>query len=280
MQLEIPENEFEQFKSIIASRKAEEPLLEQRYVTEQTAMRRAVLMNDKGDLTDKRVIYLGDSDLNSVAAILISTTKETVVADIDPRISEYLFEAYMSSQKQVRWVVHDMRVRMIGVLKNQFETVYVEPPKTKVALDLFLGRAIQCTRDDVPSVIYLAVKEGEYYSSDEINELFKTYKLNVTDHWVDFNEYLDGGEKTDLYRLEVSKDSEPIYPSHFLDALYTYEINQEVKEYLCKCQRLIKVGENEHFKTLKQLETEGCTDCSWKEIFRFISKVPINQALE
>ncbi|MHA1912549.1 MAG: bis-aminopropyl spermidine synthase family protein [Candidatus Kariarchaeaceae archaeon] len=280
MQLEIPENEFDQFKSIIASRKAEEPLLEQRYVTEETAMRRAVIMNEKGDLNDKRVIYLGDADLNSVAAILISTTKETVVADIDPRISEYLFEAYMSTQKQVRWVVHDMRVRMIGVLKNQFETVYVEPPKTKIALDLFLGRAVQCSRDDVPSVIYLSTKEGKHYSSEEIHELFRTLKLSVTDHWVDFNEYQDDGEKTDLYRLKVSEESEPIYPSHFLDALYSYEINQEVKEYLCKCQRIIKVGKNEHFKTLKQLEEEGCLDCSWKEVFRFISKVPINQALE
>lgn len=280
MQLEIPEKEFDQFKSIIASRKAEEPLLEQRYVTELTAMRRAVIMEEKGDLFDKRVIYLGDSDLNSVAAILISTTKETVVADIDPRISEYLFEAYMSTQKQVRWVVHDMRVRMIGVLKKQFETVYVEPPKTKAALILFLGRAIQCSRDDVPSVIYLSVKEGEYYSSEEIQELFNTYKLNVTDHWVDFNEYLDEGEKTDLYRLEVTSESEPIYPSHFLEPLYTYEVDQEVKEFLCKCQGIIKVGENEQIKTLKQLETEGCPTCSWKEIFRFISKVPINQALE
>ena len=181
MQLEIPEKEFEQFKAIIASRKAEELLLEQRYVTEETAMRRAVLMNEKGDLNDKRVIYLGDADLNSVAAILISTTNETVVADIDPRISEYLFEAYMSTQKQVRWVVHDMRVRMIGVLKNQFETIYVEPPKTKVALDLFLGRAIQCSRSDVQSIIYLSVKEGEYYSADEIHDLFKSFNLSVTE---------------------------------------------------------------------------------------------------
>ena len=280
MQLEIPEKEFEQFKSIIASRKAEEPLLEQRYVTEETAMRRAVLANEKGDLTDKRVIYLGDSDLNSVAAILISTTKETVVADIDPRISEYLFEAYMSTQKQVRWVVHDMRVRMIGVLKNQFETMVVEPPKTKPALDLFLGRAVQCARNDVQSVIYLSVKEGIYYSIEEIQELFKTLKLNVTDHWVDFNEYQDGGEKSDLYRLEVSEDSEPIHASHFLEALYTYEVELDVQEYLCKCQKIIKVGKNEPLKTLKQLETEGCPDCSWKEIFRFMSEVPINQALE
>lgn len=280
MQLEIPEKEFEQFKSIIASRKAEESLLEQRYVTEETAMRRAVLMDKKGDLTDKRVIYLGDADLNSVAAILISTTKETVVADIDPRISEYLFEAYMSTQKQVRWVVHDMRVRMIGVLKNQFETMYVEPPKTKVALDLFLGRAVQCARKDVQSVIYLSVKEGEYYSSEEIHELFKTFKLTVTDHLVDFNEYQDDGEKTDLYRLEVSKESEPIHASHFLEPLYTYEVDQEVQEFLCKCQDIIKVGKNEQLKTLKQLMTEGCPNCSWKEIFRFISKVPINQALE
>ena len=280
MQLEIPEKEFEQFKAIIASRKAEELLLEQRYVTEETAMRRAVLMNEKGDINDKRVIYLGDADLNSVAAILISTTNETVVADIDPRISEYLFEAYMSTQKQVRWVVHDMRVRMIGVLKNQFETIYVEPPKTKVALDLFLGRAIQCSRSDVQSVIYLSVKEGEYYSSDEIHDLFKLFNLSVTDHWVDFNEYQDDGEKSDLYRLEVSPESEPIYASHFLGPLYTYEITQEVQEYLCKCLDIIKVGKNEQIKSLKQLETDGCPKCSWKELFRFMSKVPINQALE
>jgi predicted methyltransferase len=64
--------------------------LDQFYATEETVLKRAVLLGNLPNISQKKLLFLGDDDLTSIIFALLFKAEEIMVVDIDNRILEFI----------------------------------------------------------------------------------------------------------------------------------------------------------------------------------------------
>ncbi|MHA2357197.1 MAG: bis-aminopropyl spermidine synthase family protein [Candidatus Heimdallarchaeaceae archaeon] len=126
------------FDNMIESRGQPDSELDQYYVTKETSLQRALLVEPES-YKDKRIVFFGDMDLVSFNIGMLSKTRDLAVLDIDKRIPEIIFKMKFEYKiHSIRYVNQDIRIRMIAVLKNQFDYIFTEPSMTEEGLELAL----------------------------------------------------------------------------------------------------------------------------------------------
>ena len=65
-------------------------ILDQRPVTKTTTINRVKYFLDKNDIYDKKIVFLGDDDLTSIALALTGIKCDICVLDIDKRLIEFI----------------------------------------------------------------------------------------------------------------------------------------------------------------------------------------------
>ncbi|MHA1953628.1 MAG: bis-aminopropyl spermidine synthase family protein, partial [Candidatus Heimdallarchaeaceae archaeon] len=226
---------------------------------------------------EKRIILIGDMDLTSLVIGMTSKPKDIAVLDIDKRIPEIVFKMKFDLKiRNIRFVNHDFRIRMIAVLKNQFDYVFLEPPMTKEGLELGLSRAVQSAKKDSPSKIFLSF-DIEQDKESLIESLIDKMNLEKVEIKENFNNYDFptplGKKNSDLYILSVKPDSEETIPNHYFGPTYYRESNRSPQPYKCKCGEKHSIGEEEEFSTITDLKESGCTKCEYKGPFLFESSI-------
>ena len=264
------------FDSFIVSRGEPNSELDQYYLTKDSSIQKSLLLEPEF-FDGKRIILIGDMDLISLGIGLTSKPKDVAVLDIDKRIPEMVFKMKFDCKiKTIRFVNHDFRIRMINVLKNQFDYIFLEPPMTKEGLELGLSRAVQCAKKDSHASIILSF-DIEQEKENLIEHFVDLMNLEKEDIKEEFNEYdhpTPLGKKTsDLYLLKVKEDSKETIPNHYFGPLYYRESNVFPQSYKCKCGTNYNIGENEKFVAIKDLENSGCSQCDYKGPFLYESSI-------
>ena len=122
------------------------PELDQAHATPGTAIKRAKYMQRGGDLDGRRILFLGDDDLTSVAAGLVGNPREITVVDIDERILELIEKASTIEKSNIECIQHDLRYPLREELLGRFDVFYTDPPYTAEGVKLFLSRGLQALR--------------------------------------------------------------------------------------------------------------------------------------
>jgi len=275
--LEFNLENIENLLNDLAGELSEKRDIDQAKITPDSIFKRINFMKEQNDLYGARLLCIGDFDLTGTLSSIFGNTKEVVVADIDERIAEILFEINFDYDKEIRFVYHDMRKKMIEILKNEFEIVITEPPPTIEGLELFLKRAIISVtplRMDHNAIIYISIPHKKEFRKT-LEQLVKDSNGEITHRLEKINKYIDGREETDFYRIIYNQNKIPLGNEHYLGPLYSMEVSMKSQPWQCKCGETIMVGENEKYKTLKELETKGCPKCRYKGPFRFQTKIEI-----
>ncbi|MCG3226727.1 MAG: bis-aminopropyl spermidine synthase family protein [Candidatus Heimdallarchaeota archaeon] len=264
------------FDLVRASRGEPDKELDQYYVTKDTSIQRALLV-DPESYNGKRIILIGDMDLTSLFIGMTSKPKDLAVLDIDRRIPEIVFKMKFDHKiRNIRYVNHDFRIRMIAVLKNQFDYVFLEPPMTKEGLELGLSRAVQSAKKDSVSKIFLSF-DIEQEKENLIEFFIDKMNLEKVEIKENFNNYDFptplGKKKSDLYILNVKPDSEETIPNHYFGPTYYRESNKFPQPYKCKCGENCNIGKDEKFHAITDLEESGCIKCEYKGPFLFESSI-------
>ncbi|OLS30647.1 MAG: N(4)-bis(aminopropyl)spermidine synthase [Candidatus Heimdallarchaeota archaeon AB_125] len=132
----IPKDEFDQY-----------------FVSQSSSIERALIMNPD-EYNGKRIMFLGDMDLSSLPIGVLAKPRDLAVIDIDKRIPEIVFNMKTKQKiRTIRYINHDIRVRMIIILKNQFDYIFLEPPMTEEGLEVGLTRAVHCANKESSSRI-------------------------------------------------------------------------------------------------------------------------------
>jgi len=255
-----------------------DPLLDQYFITKETALNRALVFDPK-NYDGKRLVMIGDMDLISLFIGKVSKPKDLAVIDIDKRLPELVFKLKFKEKiRSIRFINHDIRVRMLAVMKNQFEYVFIEPPFTIEGLELGLSRAVQCARKDAKS--YIVLSWDYHKKSIEIVENFvDKMKLELLKVNKDFNNYTYltplNKKVSNVFVIKVNSNSTETISNHYFGPLYYRESKETPKSYRCKCGNIITVGEGGDFKNLRELEEHGCPKCGYSGKFIYNSNVPI-----
>lgn len=251
---------------------------DQYYVSKTSSIER-ILLEHPDDYNGKRIIFLGDMDLSSLPLGILSKPKDLAVLDVDKRIPEIVFNMKVRQKiRTIRYVNHDIRVRMIIILKNQFDYIFVEPPMTEEGLEVGLTRAVQCANKESPSRIFLSF-DIESEKEDILEELVNKMNLEIEEKKTDFNnyEYKTPLNKTvsDLYIIKVKPNSKETIANHYFGPMYYRESNSRLQQYKCKCDEIFNVGSAGEINSIVELENKGCPKCNYKGPFLYNSSIKI-----
>lgn len=272
--LNVPDfdNKLEILRSLIKLRKDANRDLDQLYVSEETILRRIKFLGNL--ISDQRILAIGDSDLSALSISIFGNPKELVITDIDKRLTDLLFEANMEYNLPVRFVYHDMRIKIIEILLNQFTVIVMEPPQSKGGIIVFLSRALQCIQAGFEDQIFITIP-----SSGEIRDFFDNfclkYNIQVLETGSNINQYENENvPNTDFLRLRFPIEKTLPIKGHWIEPFFTYEEQSEIKEYRCICHEIIEVGGRRQYTTIEELRIQGHT-CGHKDIFAYHSKVKL-----
>ncbi len=273
---ELKQDIFNKFDSLAKLRGSPNKELDQSFVDKETSLKRALIV-DFTEYNNKWIVLLGDMDLVALSIGLISKPRDLAILDIDKRVPEITFAMKFKHKiKPARFVNHDLRIRMLAVLKNQYDFIFTESPMTLEGNEVYLSRAVQCSKKNGDSRIILS---SDLENKDKLHTLFDTMHLEIEKEFKDFNHY---EEKTvidkntsDLYILRVSEKSEPTIKNHYFGPMYFREIVNEIKPYRCKCGKIIETGKGTNYKDVNELKVKGCPYCGYNGEFVYNSSVKL-----
>ena len=264
-------------KQRIYSEKRPKPLTnyDQAFGKPITAIRRAYLMLEQGDLEGRNVLLLGDDDFTSLGLALLKTQTRISVVDIDERLLETITEISEEEKYKINCYNADLREFLPEELHNQFDVVLTDPPYTPAGLRLFLSRAIQALKTSSGKKIYLAFAHRAPNELLEIQKVILEHNLAIQQIIPGFNLY-DGAElhanTTFLAILITTDETKAVIVDEYSEKIYTGEINPTIREYTCKNNHIITVGKDQTIKTIEELKEVGCPKCGNKESFTRISR--------
>lgn len=235
-----------------------------------TAIRRALIMLEKGDLEGRKILLLGDDDFTSLAIAQLKTTAKITVFDIDRRLLEIINRISKENNYSINCIEVDLRDDVPKNFVNQFDTVLTDPPYTLAGLELFLSRAIVSLKEDIGKKIYLAYSHRPSSQQLLIQKICTDAGLAIMQIIPGFNLY-EGAEMhantTYLAILSTTDQTKPLIKDKFQENIYTGELNPTRRTYRCSNNHLITVGSEEQIKTIEELKSLGCPICGSKEEF-------------
>ncbi|NHK31678.1 MAG: putative methyltransferase [Asgard group archaeon] len=250
--------------------------LDQAYGKPITAMRRALLMLQNGDLENREVLLLGDDDFTSLAIAILNVQAQITVIDIDDRLLDVIKKIANKENYKIRCIKADLRKPIPEELVKKFDTIITDPPYTKSGLTLFLSRATQAIKNEKSKKIYLAFAHREPNETKAIQQIILDHGLIIQNLLPGFNLYEGAemfGNTTMLMVLETTDNIEIQISNDFLEEFYTGELNPTKRIYECGQGHEIVIGKTEKIKTIEELKEKGCPTCKDKTKFTKIRTI-------
>jgi len=219
-----------QFKKILRRYQKERPLpkrkLDQFWATEETVVKRVSLMLEQGDLEGRNLLFLGDSDLTSLAAALTSQARSIQVVDLDKDVLRFLTFVSTKEKLKINCLGYDARKKLPAQLKAKFDLVFTDPPYTPDGFKLFLSRGIEALRPRNTSVIYFCYGHSRRSNERELKIQTLIAKAGLLIHLKlpAFNFYFGAesiGSTSSIYIGEITPRSKPLVKSDFSARIYS-----------------------------------------------------------
>jgi len=244
---ELPEEFYylNDIGSLLEKRPPPEFALDQSHADFSTVLKKTLYLLKKGDIEGRKIIFLGDDDLISLAIGLTKLAKEITVVDIDQRILDFISKSVKElSISNFNTLLYDIRKPCPNNIINKYDVVIMDPPYTNEGLRLFLKRARQILKSNIningKDYLIIGKKCLLSFGNKPPEEMLKL-QLSILDHGFiinemlpDFNHYEGAsiiGKFSHLYYLQsvinpnanynLSFSKHPIYTSE-VKALIAY----------------------------------------------------------
>lgn len=178
--------------------------LDQGYVTPESTLARFQLALERGDITGKDVLILGDDDLLSIVLGLSGLAASITVVEMDERLVGFIRDAGAREGFEVSVARLDLRKPLPAEHSRAYDTFFTDPPETVAAADAFVGRGISSLRSPGCAGYFgFTRREASLTKWYHLQEMLLGYGVVITDIVHNFNEYVNWGyeEETLAWRL-------------------------------------------------------------------------------
>ncbi len=189
--------------------------LDQFYATIETTTKRVKKLSKNGDLSDKKVAFLGDDDMVSVAAALTHKCNKITVFEIDKRLNGFIGKISKENNLGIEIIEQDLSKPIDKKYFNEYDVIFTDPPYTIDGINIFLNQAIRILKKNFLGRIYLC-----YGNSDrarerelEIQKLILEHNLLIKTKLSQFNEYSGAesiGSQSSLYVLDWTPSTKTV----------------------------------------------------------------------
>lgn len=194
--------------------------------TIETTAKRAALLNFLEDIEGKRILFIGDDDLTSLAVARYKTAAEIVVLDVDNRILSAINNESNKQALGIKTEEYDARRELPKELRGKFDIVFTDPPYTSEGVQLFVARGIDAL-DKKNECARLYVCYGNSDRAKErflpIYEVFSNAGLMIRWIFDKFNRYNGAesiGSTSSLFICEITPKTKSIPVKY--DKIYTF----------------------------------------------------------
>ena len=196
--------------------------------TKETVFERALLLKSRGDISDRRLLFIGDADLTSIPVAILRGAKRVFVVDIDEEVLKLIEKISKEEKLGIETLKYDIRKPLHSHLLNIFDVVFTDPPYTEGGIDLFLSRGISALEPLSMSRLYFCYGQSDRARerSLAIQKTVGKMGLLVEDKLGKFNRYFDAasiGSASALYINSVTKETKSAIQGKFTGKIYTWE---------------------------------------------------------
>jgi predicted methyltransferase len=204
---------LETFKKVFSDRPLETAEFDQGVVPPENSIRRAEFVYERGDLERKKILFLGDDDLTSIAMALTEMPDEVHVIEIDKRIVDYINKTSLEIGLPVTAHIYNAVNPLPEEFKGKFDTFLTDPVETVKGTRVFISRCLSALKGNASSGYFgLSHYESSLKKWIDIERDLMSMNLVVTDVLRDFNKYLLVGERIIEEGFRVVKES-PVKPN-------------------------------------------------------------------
>jgi predicted methyltransferase len=204
--------------------------LDQCHTTVKAKLRRVLAMHAADALAGRRILFLGDDDLVSIALARFvrrfgssATVERVTVVDVDERLLAFIEDELAEAPFPVECVQHDLREPLLPSLACAFDTVVTDPPYTTAGASLFLSRAVESLRGEGADV-FLSFGSRRPGASFELQRTIAGLGLEIRALTRDFNTYVGAGVlggTSHLYHLASTAAPQPVAGETYEGPIYT-----------------------------------------------------------
>ncbi|MFA5025519.1 MAG: bis-aminopropyl spermidine synthase family protein [Candidatus Shapirobacteria bacterium] len=200
--------------------------LDQFFATPSTTFRRAKLMAKMGDISGRRLAFLGDDDLTSVACALTHQAKSITVFEVDDRLLNLIKEISQKLNLDISVVKQDLLKPLDKKYSGSFDTIFTDPPYTSSGISLFVNCAVELLAKQLTSRLYLCYGNSDRAREKEIviQKVISDFGFLIHKKYFQFNHYAGAysiGSQSSLYLLDWTPQTRTVSLS--FDKIYTYE---------------------------------------------------------
>lgn len=272
---------LEEFRAIAERRPAVDVTLDQSHATPETAIRKALLLLEKGLLTNS-IFFLGDDDAISLACMLVrrhfigqsTESGKLAVADIDRRYLDFISA---ESGGSIDTIEYDVRHELPETIRHSFRVALTDPAYTENGITLFAYRCLEAVTDNGSLFLSMPIPSPNILRNIQLNILQQGW--SIEEIWPRFNEYHGASIHAHVSSLFICNKEKDVAPENSFalryTSLYTGDMRTPGGEYECTmCGTICKVGPLEEFKTIQDLKKEGCLECQNHSFNRIGSNRP------
>ncbi len=225
---------------------------DQFFATPNSTVGKAKILMDKGMVQGKRIAFIGDDDLVSVALGFMAPEYAGIkVFDIDPEVTGTIGRIVKERGfSDITAEVQDVRKPFLKSEENNYDVVFIDPPYTKTGAQLFLHRAVEL-------LIKRKTFEGSYIIFNfgagiknpdikiKIQDIINQYNLVIEDRIDKFTRYKGAetvGNTSAIYVLKATKHTTS-EGKVLSEQIYTFEKTEienfpYVDHFVLKIQRI------------------------------------------
>ncbi len=175
--------------------------------TPETVIRRARHIQNTFMLDGRRMVFVGDHDLTSIAVATLVPSADLTVVDIDEDLLEYISVVAAEYKLRIRCLYADLTTSMPASTVGVSDLVFTDPPYTPDGVSVFLCRAVSTLVRTRQTRILMAYGFSDTHPSLGLNVQKELGNLDLAIESIlpSFNQY-DGAEalgcRSDLYTLQ------------------------------------------------------------------------------
>ncbi|MCX7702896.1 MAG: bis-aminopropyl spermidine synthase family protein [Planctomycetota bacterium] len=178
----------------------------------EASVYKALYVAQRGDLSGKSVVTVGDDDLLSLIFGMTGEPKRVLAVDIDEQVLGVISEYSRKMGLGVDVMQSDFRLDIPPEVCGKFDTFVTEPPDTVDGITLFVSRGVQFLKKEVGKVGYCGVSTTACppLGIVQLGKNFAEMGLVVSAWLTKFSEYPP--VRTELKHIEVPDFYDPFYP--------------------------------------------------------------------
>lgn len=245
--------------------------IDQSHCTVDTKLRRVLLLHEAGALAGKRILFLGDDDLMSIAVDRVArhygfagSIREVAVVDVDPDVLAFCRSRLKDAIFPVSFLEHDLREPLPEELTGRFDTVFIDPPYTPGGAELFLSRATAALTLQRGGNVFFCFGMKPPPESLRVQAAITGMGFVIRRLVRNFNEYAGAGALggvSNLYHLSSTNGTRPLIDERYAGLLYTGD-ERGTRRYRCvSCGAVETVGRHQRWETVGNLKADRCPRC-------------------